>query len=473
MGNLIPEEQPLYDGFIDVVEDLGKALHGSNTGYEPGSVRTKSSQRVRAYLESQLVRNAIEVIPTTSLNTFEGWKRDKGAKELDDLTERLYRWYNATCYLPILDALNLARLDGVSYLLICSTDSDDPSKPFNYKKNSSITKLIPLRDDDVTRPGFANQEYVYWVNLNWIQFADLELTWPNCEYGGSTRVHPSRIILVPGLRVSDALFNYAPHGVGNSNTSPHQSIMDSLLPALSGWVSANTAAIQMLETHSAFILGVENLPLLSKREGGKGLFKRLKAMLSSVKKLKGFIYDATTEKAEVVTRTYTGVDTLLRSLADYLDSSCDTPYEFLLYGSKAFENKEGGARQALAQRVAEYQRSHLSPILERVLFMYLSSIGQLEEVDDFSPIFSDGRILTASEKAQTRFKNAQTDALLVNAKLVRPDNPRITREWQENNPYTPEELSGNKPDKTDKRNPVGNALKSQQGREQANGSEVS
>jgi riboflavin biosynthesis pyrimidine reductase len=105
--------------------------------------------------------------------------------------------------------------------------------------------------------------------------------------------------------------------------------------------------------------------------------------------------------------------------------------------------------------------------------MYLSSIGQLEEVDDFSPIFSDGRILTASEKAQTRFKNAQTDALLVNAKLVRPDNPRITREWQENNPYTPEELSGNKPDKTDKRNPVGNALKSQQGREQANGSEVS
>jgi hypothetical protein len=78
--------------------------------------------------------------------------------------------------------------------------------------------------------------------------------------------------------------------------------------------------------------------------------------------------------------------------------------------------------------------------------------------------------MTATEASQRRFKEAQTDALLVNYGIIRTHNARLSREWAEPDPL-PSALEI-KAESEDKRNPVGNALTSQQGREQANGAEV-
>jgi hypothetical protein len=223
------------------------------------------------------------------------------------------------------------------------------------------------------------------------------------------------------------------------------------------------------------MLGVKDLPLKSRQAGGDGIRKRLQSVLKGIRKVKGIIYDSSTERADFINRTYTGVDTLLKSLSDYLDASSDTPVEFLIYSGKAFESGTGGARQALAQRVVEYQKSHLFPALERFLFLYLAGSGNLDKLDDYLPIFSDGRIMTALEAAQTRFKKAQTDALLVNSRIIRTDNARLVREWDEPRPFVVVEgdLESSEEEKVVVgRNSLANALTSQQGREHANGSDV-
>jgi hypothetical protein len=446
--------------FTEALSELGT----DNTSYTPDSTlsyRSDYSRAINLYESSALVQNAVEVIPTTAINTFEGWKIDGDGQQSSKLTERLYRWFERKVYTSLLDACHMGRLVGAAYLIVVSDDDTSPATPFRYNVKSRIHSVIAVPQQDLLRPVVALDPY-YTLTQMTKYSADIAQIW-DCSLG-TIRIHPSRVVEIPGKRVSPTLRD------NTFQDTPHLSILDSLVPALKGWIKANKSVIQMLETHSAFTLGISNLSIKSKDCNKKdGIVSRLKATILGIRTVKGLIYDKNTESAAFISRSYSGIDALLKSLNTYLDAASDTPFEFLVYGADAFGKQGGGgARQALAQRVSEYQRSHLRPALERLLFMYLCSIGDPDSLDDLTPVFGDGLILSTSEREISVFKKAQRDAILVNARIIRNNNERLQREWEETNSPPPEAEASQE----ESRNSLGNALSSQQGRSAYNGQNI-
>lgn len=459
---LHPEAIIFQDGvFTEALNELGDG----NTSYSPDvrvEYRDNPTKAITLYETSMIAQNAVEVIPTTSLNTFEGWRIDGDGQQSSKLTEKLYRWFKRRAYTPMLDACHMGRLCGAAYLLIVSNDDPSPATPFRFNRKCSITNIVAIPQQDVRRPFFPNEPYYSVHSIQ--KYAEyFHGVW---DYSlGMLKVHPSRIIEIPGKRISPTLEDSY-----NIDTTPHRSILDTLVPALKGWVKANNSVIKMLETHSAFTLGISNLSIKSKGcDKKEGIVARLKATILGLRTVQGLIYDKNTEDAKFISRTYSGIDSLLKTLNTYLDSASDTPFEFLIYGADAFaKTGGGGARQALAQRVSEYQKSHLEPSLERILFMYLCSQGLSSSLDDLVPVFGDGLILSAEERERSVFKKAQRDAILVNSRIIRNSNARLMREWEETDPPPPE---GEAPQENS-RNSLGNALASEQGRSAYNGQEV-
>jgi hypothetical protein len=183
-----------------------------------------------------------------------------------------------------------------------------------------------------------------------------------------------------------------------------------------------------------FKLGLKGLAWKTQNKDVTSLGRRFKSILQGIKLMGGLIHDQDQETADFSSRSYSGVDALIKQLESYLINSCDTPKDFLLLsGEGAFTETGIGSRYALAHIVEKYQRTHVSPVVEN-LFKQLAAVyaSELSEeyLDECEPVYQSALMLTRAEEAEVRFKNAQSDTLYLNSSVPVLNAETILTRWE-------------------------------------------
>lgn len=399
------ETKAALDNFESFSRALGSAGKLDCTDqYKPHLQNLNGLTVEYAYLESFVIQRLCEFLPESALGTFKGW-RVCGGEENRQLSKDLMkatRWFQRKIQRELLEACVLGRLTGDGYLILLLDDLDDWAKPIDWTRLSDVLGCLSVGAHDITFDSHTYETSSTAIISNQGVLPQLN---------PATTVHTSRIIRVPGKIIPKSLRDNF-----TGNTTAHysnQSVLTTFLPAYQGWVDANAGIIQMLESHSAFALGLKGLAFKTKTKAEGELSGRFKMLLEGLKKLKAILYDADQEEASFINRSYSNIDKVIRSLDTYVASSVDIPLPYLFDGSEAYSSGSRAAREAMAVCVRQYQKSHLEPALDRLLWVWLHTCecNATECYDMVEYHWGDGLVLTREEIADLEFKHTQTDQL--------------------------------------------------------------
>ena len=355
------------------------------------------------YSASMIARRAVEILPEKAFRLLKSWESPD--TENDKGVNKLMQIWNKLIVSQVIEAGQMARKYQDAYLLLFFDDTDDLSQPLD---TSVATRLVGAlaRSRWSVNPvqGYPGTAEYYTVTHNYGESVDL------LKDSSLKNVHRSRIIHIPGLLVDDEQKKL--------RQGYNMSIFSYLVEPLAKWICSNHSGIDMLQSHSAFTLGLEGLAWKTSNKDISSLHKRFSSILSGLKKVGGLFYDKGMEEAKFISRSYSGVDALIEQLEKYLLNASDIPKEFLMNSSESAYSAEGlGSRYALAGLVETYQATHVSPIVDR-LFPLLAQVYGIELSDDeifYEPVYGSALILTRGEEADIRFKNAQADSIYLNA----------------------------------------------------------
>jgi hypothetical protein len=351
------------------------------------------------FQQYQPIQNAVSVLPTRSLATFHGWDSSK-----DDNTEKfpeieaLNTWFEETWRSKLSEALIVGRLYRDAYVWVDVIDSLDPALPLG--EHRGILRIEVFAEHELS---FNNNDFDY-----------SEYATPSTSRGAlifPNEIHCSRLIRVPG-KILPAVLREESFGWGSYNYA-NASVLDTFYTAFLGWIQSNAAAIQMLDSHSAFILKMKNLAMKVSGKNTNELSGRFKMILQGLKKVKGIFIDANQEEATFINRTYSGVDEILDCIESYMASAADTPREFIVEPRTKVEGISLAAREELAQSIDLYKDTHIKPVLKKIIKIWeLWATNDIKITKPIVPVFGASLILTPTEKAAQRFKTIQGLALL-------------------------------------------------------------
>lgn len=350
------------------------------------------------FRQYQPIQNAVSVLPTRALATFNGWDsaREADTEVLPEI-KSLNDWFERSWRSKVSEALIVGRLYRDSYIWVDVIDGGDTTRPLGSHRG--ILRIEVFAEHELS---FDNSDYDY-----------SEFATPSTSRGAlifPNSIHCSRLIRVPG-KIIPAVLREESFGWGNHSYS-NASVLDTFYSAFLGWIQSNGAAIQMLDSHSAFIMKMKNLALKVNGKNTDELSGRFKMILQGLKKVKGIFIDANQEDAQFINRTYSGVKDILDCIESYMASASDTPREFLVEPRTKVDGISSAAREELAQSIDLYKDTHIKPILQKILKVWSLWAETDTITDPIEPVFGASLILTPTEKAAQRFKTIQGLALL-------------------------------------------------------------
>lgn len=351
------------------------------------------------FRQYQPIQNAVSVLPTRALATFNGWDsaEEEDTKVRPEI-KSLNDWFEESWRSKVSEALIVGRLYRDAYIWVDVIDGGDTTKPLGNHRG--ILRIEVFAEHEMS---FDNNDFEY-----------SEFAIPSTSRGAlifPNSIHCSRLIRVPG-KIIPAVLREQSFGWGNHNYS-NASVLDTFYSAFLGWLQSNGAAIQMLDSHSAFIMKMKNLAMKVNGKNTDELSGRFKMILQGLKKVKGIFVDANQEEATFINRTYNGVNDILDCIESYMASSSDTPREFIVEPRTKVDGISLAAREELAQSIDLYKNTHIKPILQKIIKVWsLWSTNDVTITEPIEPVFSESLILTPTEKAAQRFKTIQGLALL-------------------------------------------------------------
>jgi Protein of unknown function (DUF1073) len=387
------QDNAIFEGALDLASRGAGDCDYINGGFLSDTILSDVYQRY------QPIQNAVGVLPTRALATFHGWSSiDETKTESLSSIQELNDWFESTWRSKVSEALVVGRLYRDAYVFVDVKDNKDPSTPLAGHRG--ILRIEVFAEHEIT---FDNGDYDY-----------SEFGTPSTSRGAlifPNRIHCSRIIRVPG-KIMPAVIREYSYGRGTHNYA-NSSVLDAFYGAFLGWIQSNGSAIQMIDSHSAFIMKMKNLALKVKGQNSDELSGRFKMILQGLKKVKGIFVDANQEEATFINRTYSGVDDILDCIESYMSSASDTPREFLVEPRSKVDGISLAAREELAQSIDLYKDSHIKPILSKILKIWDLCSTKTETIGvPIIPVFGESLILTPTEKAAQRFKTIQGIALL-------------------------------------------------------------
>jgi hypothetical protein len=376
------------------------------------------------YSSSMIARRAIETIPDKAWSLLESWEPPE--KKNKPASNALMRVWRKKLLSPFIEAACMARKYQDAYVILFWDDNSDLSKPFNPEASSELVGAI-ARSRWSVQPtnGIPGSCDSYRMTS---AYNDPAL--PNGVKGRDGiplgEVHSSRVIHVPGILVDNEQKRY--------RQGYNMSILSYMQEPLEKWITTQQAGIGMLQSHSMFKLGLKGLAWKTQNKDVQSLGRRFKSILQGIKLMGGLIHDQDQETADFSSRSYSGVDALIKQLESYLVNSSDTPRDFLmLSGEGAFSEAGTGSRYALAAVVEKYQRTHVSPVIAH-LFELLASVyfPDLEDkyLEECEPVYKSALMLTRAEEADIRFKNSQSDTLYLNSSVPVLNAETILTRWE-------------------------------------------
>lgn len=243
---------------------------------------------------------------------------------------------------------------------------------------------------------------------------------------GSLEIHASRLITLPGLRVSSQIQPGQRPGWGDSELSrPHQVMADFGL----AWGSAAT----LLADFAQGVLNLDGLSeILASEDGEELVAKRLAVLDMARSSLRSMVIDTKDQFARSTT-PISGLSDVLTQFAQLVAAAADMPVTVLMGMSPAGMNATGAFDlRAWYDRISAQQLHRYQPPLERLLrLLLLSTSGPTRGKEpavwsvEWLPLWEP----TEQERATTRKLVADTDKVYVDAGVVSPDDVARSR-WR-------------------------------------------
>jgi hypothetical protein len=361
------------------------------------------------FANSMIARKAVTVIPDQALPLFKGWTQRK--KKDGDFESDAFDWFQDQIYHVLLDACYMARLNGDAYVILFFDDGQNLDQPLDLTKVKDFYGAIAKQRIQVNAVDGFNPEDSQLFSVTYTAYQENLLNSRQRKASIKTQyVHRSRILHIPGI----LLTSYTK----SMNNGENASVLGYIEKLLADWEEGNQSGVEMLKSHSAFVIGIKGLAVSVRTKNVGLLTDRFKSILQGINGLKAVIFDSDKEKADVINRTYSGIQPVIKQLDNSLANAIDFPKAYLLNGdTSAFDSSGLGARYEMAQIIDRYYLSHLRKPLKRLFVYYCAWKNKPEKAESFDLDIIDSLKLTREEEGRVRFKNAQTDSLY----LVRQD----------------------------------------------------
>lgn len=307
---------------------------------------------------------------------------------------------------------------GGGAVLIGANDGQaDLTKPLNLNKVKSIDWLTPLEARelmplyayaDPRAPKFGQPE-IYQLTSRSV------LPSFSGNFASATMsIHESRLLLLPGIRVSRYQVTTARGGWG-------ESVLSRVYRVLRDFNSAWSSAGVLVTDFAQSVIKIAGLWEALALDGNQAFANRLAAMEYGRSVVNAITIDAGDEYSRQQT-PLTGLPDLLEKFAVRLAAACDMPLTLLFGTSPAGMNATGESDvRFFYDRVAAYQKRKMEPALRRLCQIIFRTIGNKREPDKwnvkFRPLWQD----SAKDKAAAMFTQAQADNIWIQAGVLSPE----------------------------------------------------
>lgn len=431
-------EQFNSDGSLtDALSAVGNESTGIGTARDKGQNVKISRARIlkKDELESlfasdMIIEKIVAAYPRDAAKKWGEWSLSGGDPQAVGQYSR-----NLKTRRNFLEASILGRLYGDGFIVLGVDDGQPASEPIDEKRIRSVDWMRSLSRYSLT-PDFVSRvedpEH-YFLSVNDGQIPQL----PADGAFVNPRIHKSRVIRFPG--------KWLPCEMLRDNGGFHHSVVQPCFNAFSRYNIGLGSASSMLDDYSLFVYKLKGLRNTLDASGAvrstavadkkksvtEMLLSRFRAIQMGMSIIKGLMVDMDTEDADFIQRNYSGVTDILKDLKAALIAHANMP-ESQLFGTSsqgAFSESGLSDRYEWASNVASYQSANWQePIEYFTRIMLLAKDGPTRgQLPDFSFAWHSILELTDAERADLRFKNAQTDSLYMARNVILPGEVRSSR----------------------------------------------
>lgn len=249
------------------------------------------------------------------------------------------------------EALILSRLYGDGFIILGYSDTDDLSRPLSNKGNLTLNWMTPRYRRDLS------------IDINSKQF-HLTINPSEAKIKGNDsfiRIHPSRVCRFKGREL------FGSHLSRNHHFNA--SILEGTACSYQRYISSVKALSTMVNSHSSFSYGINDLSEMVKMGKVDLIKKRFETILHSLRKIGGIAYDKKNEEVSYLSRNYSNLDKVIEILKDDLLAASGLP-GYKLWGKSEGGNLSTGAEAEAAdykEIVTSYQNGIIDNPLCRVL----------------------------------------------------------------------------------------------------------
>ena len=346
------------------------------------------------YRNHKYIQKIVDILPEDALAQLPRWNISEGDSnallsaylDIEAIGQPLEE---LTISEAIATAAIYGRLYGDGFLFIGLNDGKDNSEPVDLTAIKSID--------------WVATKHRYQVGLDYTRDSYHVYIDPSQQSLGNLVFHKSRVIRIPGIKLHGQMI----YDNGGYNDSVIQSVYREYLAYKKAVISSS----EMISSHSVFKYGLKNLKSLVLSGKESALKQRFSSLIEGLSTVGGLLFDKDTEDAEFITRSYGGVDRILKQLQDWFVGAADMPRGkiFGTAASNSLSDASEGERWAWNEYVARYQQARIYPAHHKLALYILASQG----ISDISYNHSYPAHYQMSEKqiAEIKKLNADTDKI--------------------------------------------------------------
>ena len=423
------------DGWYSAITGIGTSTNDKRLDYKFSAAQLTYAQAIEMWRGDDMARAAIEKVPEQCFRQgyeieipdegkFESLKADLeemlGDLGTDEVIER---------------AMKQERALGGSAILIGVDDGRPLSAPLDPDRVRRVDWLKVLEPielypwkmyEDPYKSKYGEPELFQLSDLGGmasVQTAGLaaQTRGRRAPGVGQHLIHESRLILFPGIRVS----NYQ---VSTNFVSPMwgDSILVRMVEVLRDFNITWHAAGILATDFSQSVISIENLMGLVARNK-EGLRLRMEALELGRSVARALLLD-TKEKYERQSTNLAGFPELLEKISRRWAGAAETPLSILLGAGEMGIGKDGLSDvRHWYDGISGQQRRKVAPVIKRIGKLCMGTLRKRKIPPHWGVKFAPLWQLTDKEKADARLTQARADLLYIKGLVVSPDEMRFSR----------------------------------------------
>lgn len=423
------------DGWKNIFSNLGSKTKDARTANQ--FVYNRSDQLfTRDYLDGFYAENALyaRLVDEVPDLAFKRWvkftAKSSSGENLDEFGSNLIEDLDAMGVRSgLLKAVKVDRKYGGAGLLLRINDGQPVDQPLNEDRIISFDGFSVLSPFQLFPQEHEKDPLI----------ADFQDPSYYLAFDRSDRIHPSRVIRMVGQDpLADEPEDFRGYGLP---------MLSRLHGPISKYDTSFDYAEAMMKDIITSVMKITGLAQMLARDCDDQILKRLELIATSSSVFNMIVLDGE-EDFEKRAIPMSGVDDLLLRFMDYLSGATGLPHTVLFGQSPGglSTDDESGQKQ-LSRCVGRLQEQVVRPALERIVSLKVrSQDSNIPDVESWKMSFVPFEDPDESKVADTKQKEANTDAVLIREGVLSPEEARSRHLNDSEAPYT---LSRDSPDGAD------------------------